>query len=165
MEENVTSKIKTARNFFDDIIVWGITAEKHDKAVLQLLESCQQANVTLNPKKMQIGVKEVKYLGDLLGHDGLRADPLKVKAIKNMPRPESFSTTAAKREQLRRFLGCVNYLSKFCPNLSSIAEPLRQLLKKDVIWSWTSVHDKMYDDLSQIFARKLYLPLSILRSR
>jgi hypothetical protein len=52
-----------------------------------------------------------------------------------------------KREQLRRFLECVTCLSKFCPHLSSTAEHLRHLLKKDIIWSWTSSHDKAYNDI------------------
>ena len=147
MEENVTSHISTARNFFDDIIVWGSTVQEHDDAVKQLLERCQQANVTLNPTKMQVGVHEMKYLGDILGRDGLRSDPSKVTAIKDMPRPDTLSSVSAKREQLRRFLGCVTYLSKFCPHLSSTAEPLRHLLKKDVIWSWTKVEETAYSEI------------------
>ena len=35
---------------------------------------------------------------------------------------------------LQRFLGMINYLGKFIPNLAEHATPLRNLLKKDVVF-------------------------------
>ena len=55
-------------------------------------------------------------------------DPSKVEAIIQMPLPES-------KSDLQRFMGMVNYLGKFIPNLSQITAPLRQLLKKDVLFN------------------------------
>ena len=42
-----------------------------------------------------------------------------------MPRPKSIT-------ELQRFLGMINYLIKFVPNLAQITAPLRELLKKEV---------------------------------
>ena len=39
------------------------------------------------------------------------------------------------KKELQRFLGMVNYLAKFIPNLSDHTAPLRSLLEKDTIWS------------------------------
>ena len=57
--------------------------------------------------------------------DGLKADPDKVEAVKNIPPPED-------KEGIGRFLGFVQYLSKFIPNLSQVDAPLRELMKSDV---------------------------------
>lgn len=46
-----------------------------------------------------------------------------------MPNPTNVS-------ELRTLLGMINYLSKFIPNLSEIAAPLRQLDKKNIEWHW-----------------------------
>ena len=54
----------------------------------------------------------------------LLSDPEKVKAIKEMPLPTS-------KVELQRFLGMINYLGKFLPNLAEETSPLRLLLKKD----------------------------------
>ena len=37
--------------------------------------------------------------------------------------------------ELQRFLGMVNYLGKFIPNLAEVTSPLRALLKKDVAFN------------------------------
>ena len=36
--------------------------------------------------------------------------------------------------ELKTFLGMINYLGKFLPNLSKETEPLRELEKKTVEW-------------------------------
>jgi len=61
-------------------------------------------------------------MGHVLTNDGLKPDPEKVKSIKDMPIPED-------KKGMKRFLGTVNYLSKFIPNLSQVAVPLRELTK------------------------------------
>ena len=66
---------------------------------------------------------------------GLRADPTKVQAITQMPRP----TDVAGIQQL---LGMIHYLAKFLPNLSDITKPLRELTHKEVEWVWD--HRRMH---------------------
>ena len=57
-----------------------------------------------------------------------------------MPTPESPA-------DLCRFLGMVQYLAKFVPNLASNSSALRQLLVKDANWEWTEEHTKQFADL------------------
>ena len=45
------------------------------------------------------------------------------------------ATTARNVQQLRSFLGLVNYYSKFVPNLASILYPPNQFLQKNRKWS------------------------------
>jgi len=62
---------------------------------------------------------------------GLQADPEKVRAILEMPSP-------ANVEELRRFMGTVNYLAKFIWKMSTITAPLCNLLKQDLLWVWST---------------------------
>ena len=57
-----------------------------------------------------------------------------------MPTPESPA-------DLHRFLGMVQYLAKFVPNLANNSSALRQLLVKDANWEWTEEHTKQFHDL------------------
>ena len=52
-----------------------------------------------------------------------------MQAIKNMQAPTDVS-------RVRRFLGVVNQMSKFIPNLAEVTHPLRELLVKDRQWVW-----------------------------
>ena len=56
--------------------------------------------------------------------DGVKPDPEKIKAIIKMDVPKAVT-------ELQRFLGMINYVGKFIPNLAEVAAPLRQLLKKE----------------------------------
>ena len=68
-------------------------------------------------------------MGHQLTPEGLKPDPTKVEAITAMPEPHNVTA-------LKRFLGMVNYLSKFMPHLSEMTEPLRRLEDKDAEWQW-----------------------------
>ena len=55
--------------------------------------------------------------------------PAEVKTILDMKEPDSMP-------DVKRFLGTVNQLVKFVPNLAEKSKPLRDLLQKDVSWTW-----------------------------
>ena len=55
-------------------------------------------------------------MGHILGADGLQADPEKITAIREMPRPTDV-------QEVQRVIGVVTYLSKFLPQLSTGCEP------------------------------------------
>jgi hypothetical protein len=56
--------------------------------------------------------------------DGLHTAPSKVAAVVDAPPPQNVS-------QLRSFLGLLNYYRRFIPNLSSLLQPLHELLRQD----------------------------------
>ena len=66
---------------------------------------------------------------------GIYPDDRMVEAINNMPFPEN-------KNELQRFLGMINYLGKFVPNLSANTENLRKLLEKDTEWYFDKNHKK-----------------------
>ncbi|CAH2208146.1 jg24630, partial [Pararge aegeria aegeria] len=121
-------------SFVDDIIVWGSTMAQHDERLKCLLERARQVGIKFNKEKCEFRVQEVSYLGHTFSAGGMAIDKNKLKAIELMPTPQD-------RPALERFLGMVNYLSKFITNYSEIASPLRSLLKKDVVWCWDEQHD------------------------
>lgn len=72
---------------------------------------------------------EVMYLGHIIGADGVRPVPGKIKAIMDFPTPKS-------PKNIKQFLGLAGYYRRFIPNFSKTAKPLTDLLKKDVHFSW-----------------------------
>jgi len=50
---------------------------------------------------------------------------------------------------LQTFLGVINFLRPFIPNLSDLTEPLRELLKKNAIFLWTQLHDQVVTDIKK----------------
>ena len=107
----------------DDIIVIGYKADHsdHDTAFTILLQTARESNVTLNFKKLQHKQTQVDFFGETYTTDGRKPSSDKVKAISNMPQP-------ANKKELQSIIGMVNYLGKFTPRLSELAECLRDLI-------------------------------------
>ena len=47
-------------------------------------------------------------------------------------------------------LGAVNYLGKFIPNLASVTEPIRVLLRKDIEFQWSHELDKAFQEIKSV---------------
>ena len=56
-------------------------------------------------------------MGHLVTADGLKPDPEKMEAVRNMPKPNDVKA-------VRRFCGFVNYLAKFLLRLADVLEPI-----------------------------------------
>ena len=108
--------------YIDDIIVHSRTFEEHLEDVGQVFERIQGANLKLEPEKCKFCFEEIKFLGHILGKDGIRTDPAKIEKVKNYPRPTNIT-------QLRGFLGLAKYYRKFIKDFAKIAKPLNELTK------------------------------------
>ncbi|KAL9951502.1 hypothetical protein ACROYT_G044171 [Oculina patagonica] len=114
----------------DDILVFGegkdfTEAEQdHDRGFVALMERCLKESIKLNPTKLQFKQPEVKFMGNIITKNGMKATP----TITTMPTPRN-------KASLQRFLGMANYLSPYCPNLSTTFRPLTALTQKDVPFS------------------------------
>ena len=120
----------------DDILIHGETQELHDSRVRKVLQRLKDAGVTLNDK-CEFSKQRMKFLGHVISENGVEADPEKTKAIREFPRPTTVT-------ELQRFNGMVNQLAKFLPNLATINEPLRQLLKKGQQWLWDQPQERAF---------------------
>ena len=111
---------------------------QHDGRLLTLLETARMNNLSLNPDKIQFKSTDCKFFGHRLTPEGLKPDPEKIKAILAMQPLQSI-------QQLQSFNGMVNYLKRFSPVLSELAEPLRKLQKSDTVWAWESEQQTAFE--------------------
>ena len=107
------------------------------------MDRCREVRLRLSLKKLQFRVREVRFHGHVLSAKGLKADPDKIRAVLDMPNPTD-------TKGVQRFVGFVNYLSKFMPRLSEVCEPLRRLLDKDVQWHWLPKHDTAMNEIKTL---------------
>ncbi|CAC5361564.1 unnamed protein product [Mytilus coruscus] len=117
--------------------------EEHDEILKQVVERATNHNLRLNFDKCFVRKARVAYMGHFITNKGLLPDPAKMQAIFEMPAPQN-------KEGVRRFLGLVQYLSKFIPNLSQVDASLRTLLKSDVLFTWEYEQDKIFQELKRL---------------
>ena len=78
-------------------------------------------------KCRKIGHLSQVYRSHIISAEGLKPDPEKVRAMKNMPLPVT-------KDNVRRFLRSIQYLAKFLPTLAEVETPLQELARKDVLF-------------------------------
>lgn len=96
---------------------------------------------------MQLRKSSIKFLGHIVTSQGLKPDPEKIKAIRDMKEPSNVT-------ELRGFIGFVQYLAKFLPNLSDVIEPLRKLTKQDVKWLWSDKESEAFDKTKEMLTKE-----------
>ena len=127
----------------NDVLVHGKTVSEHDERLAKVLQIIQKVGMTLNKDKCQFSQKSIMFLGQLTDSSGIRPDSRKVKAIQTMPTPSNIT-------ELRRFLGMVNQLNKFTPNLADETKPLRDLLVKNNQWVWGEAQQTSFEEVKHI---------------
>jgi len=86
-------------------------------------------NLYLKLEKCIWKVKEVGFLGLIIGKDGIKIEEQKVKRVLDWPRPKCV-------KDIQKFLGLANYYRRFVKNFATIAKLLYWLVKKDKKWNW-----------------------------
>ena len=137
----VISGVQGAANISDDILLFskgGIS--EHRELLRKVLQRLRDKNITLNREKCQFLKKRLEFAGHIWSAEGVQPDPKKVQAIVDAPAPTNVS-------EVRSFLGMVNYVSRFIPNMATISEPLRVLTKKDTEWKWGQEQESAFQSL------------------
>lgn len=133
-------KYKQCLVYLDDIIVFGQSWEEHNHNLEQVLIRLKKANLTAKPSKCIFGVKQIHFLGHVIGQDGIRMDPKKVSAIYDLPQPQNV-------RDVQSFLGAASYYRKFVKDFAKIAEPLSRLTRKDLEFVWEAEQANAYNEL------------------
>lgn len=135
------------KTIVDDIVVYGKDQTSHDKHLHMFMSRCRETGIKLNSDKTQISQSDIPFFGHLLTDKGLKIDPAKVKAIKEMPSPTN-------KAEIETVLGMVTYLQRFAPNLSELTSPMRQLLSKDAEFRWDTPQEEAFQRVKAVITQE-----------
>ncbi|GKT13279.1 hypothetical protein ADUPG1_010240 [Aduncisulcus paluster] len=103
--------------YLDDLLIMAETKEDIITRTKEVVRILKEKNLIVNVKKSHFGYKRVKYLGFMFERGKVEIDESKKTVIR------MFRTPKTKR-QLKSFLGMLNFLREFVPNMAVIAAPL-----------------------------------------
>lgn len=129
----------------DDVLIYDEELLPHLQRVNTVLARCRGNGITLNADKFLLATPAVQFCGFVLSADGIAADPEKVRAIADF-------TTPANITDLRSFMGLVNQLAEFSPDISAAAQPLRPLMSPRRAFTWTIDHDTAFQRVKTALA-------------
>ncbi|GMF39228.1 unnamed protein product [Phytophthora fragariaefolia] len=123
-----------------DIPFTASDVEMHKEHLRQLFALMGKPKLYANLKKCIFGASEIPVLGCLVGKNGVRPDPGKVRVINEWP-----STV----KELRQFRGPATYSCKYGSNYAGKIHPLLQLRKNDAAWDWTTECQHAFNAVKQ----------------
>ena len=123
--------------YLDDILITGSTESEHNSNLEEVLCRLEEYGMRLRLDKCEFFKSSVEYLGHYISAEGVHTTKSKVTAIQEAPAPKDV-------QELRSFLGLLNYYAKFIPNLASLLYLLHALLKKGQPWRWTQTCEDVF---------------------
>jgi Reverse transcriptase (RNA-dependent DNA polymerase) len=108
--------------YLDNILIFSKTEEEYAEYIEVVLYKLRIGALYASPKKCAFFVKEVEYLGFLIGENGVQMDLQRVAAIADWLAPRNF-------KEVQIFLGFMNFYRRFIAGFSHITRPLSGLLK------------------------------------
>ena len=117
----------TMEVYIDDMLVKSTVAGLHIAHLSETFQILRDYNMKLNPAKCAFGVSAGKFLGFIVNHRGIEANPEKIKALIDMPSPSGI-------KEVQRLTGRIAALSRFVSRASDKCQPFFQVLKKAFQW-------------------------------
>jgi len=152
MNELLRDLINTGKvaAFINNIIVGMDTEEEHKEIVAEVIRRLEENDLYVKPEKCKWKVREVGFLGVIIGPDGIKMEKEKVKGVLDWPISECV-------KDVQKFLELANYYCQFIQGFLSIARPLHNMVKKDKKWEWTKKQEKAFKKLKKRFMQELVL--------
>ena len=107
--------------YLDDIILFSQTEDELIERLTIVLQRFEDFNITLNPEKCKVGVKEVEYLGHVINQEGLSFSKEKKEKVVNFPKPQT-------QKQMKSFLGLASYFRDHIEHHSDIVKALHDMI-------------------------------------
>ena len=96
---------------------------KHLNDLQETFDTLRQYNMRLNPSKCAFGVSFGKFLGFMVSHRGIEANPNNIQAIQNMEPPRNIKEVQSLTER-------VATLNRFVSKATDKCLPFFKVLKK-----------------------------------
>jgi len=88
--------------FIDNVIVGTETEEEHDEIMAEVIKRLEENDLYVKLEKCKWKVKEVGFLGVVIGPEGIKMEEEKVKEVLEWPTPKCV-------KDVQKFLGLANY--------------------------------------------------------
>uniref|UniRef100_A0A2N9EGD3 RNase H type-1 domain-containing protein n=1 Tax=Fagus sylvatica TaxID=28930 RepID=A0A2N9EGD3_FAGSY len=152
---------KEVEVYMEYMIVKSVTKGEHITNLRKFFERIKKYKLRLNLNKCTFRVTAGRLLGHMVSSRGIEVDPIKIKAILEIPPPKT-------EKEIRGFLGRLQYISRFIARLTTTCEPIFKLLKKGESKEWTKNCQKVFEAVKEYLSNppvlappKLRRPLNL----
>ena len=141
----------------DDLLLFTPTKASHFEKLEDLLKALCKNGLKISPKKCQLFKTDLQYMGNTIFIRNKRVcvTPLRSQ-IEAIPKLEPPTTIKG----CQSFVGMVNFVSLFCPELQKLLKPIYDLTRKGRQFPWGKEQQQAFDEIKRRLQRPpvLHLP-------
>ncbi|GJP72440.1 hypothetical protein CLOP_g3172 [Closterium sp. NIES-67] len=126
--------------YIDDILIYSRSREQHLKDLDAVFTLLHKNRLITKGSKCDFLKQELEFLGHVVSTEGMKIDPRKIKTIQEWKPPTNL-------KELKSFLGFVNYVRRFIPNMAGLSAPLTDRLKDHDCFWWGEKQQAAFDQL------------------
>ena len=145
---------KHCEAIMDDLLLFTPSKKAHTAKLEGLLKSLLKNGLTVSPKKYQLIITELQYMGNVIFIKDRKVcvRPLRrrLEAIQKLKPP----TTP---NGCRSFAGMVNFLGMFCLELQKLLKPIYDLTRKGRQFIWGGEQQEVFEEIKQRLIKALIL--------
>ncbi|XP_074351891.1 uncharacterized protein LOC141691044 [Apium graveolens] len=122
---------RTMEVYVDDMLVKSKVANDHIRHLMEMFNILRRFHMKLNPQKCVFSVESGKFLGFIVNHMGIEANPAKIKALLDMKSPTNV-------KQVQSLTGRIAALNRFISKSSDRCKEFFKAIKlagKDFVWT------------------------------
>lgn len=147
--DQIVTGIPQVKAYMDDIIAVADTIGELEEIFDLLKQKLHEHNFEINADKTEFGVEKLEFVGFILSVDGIEVPPQRTEAIVSMAPPKDL-------KELKSFMGKVNFLNSHIPNLTAVAIPLWDCLRKEE-FRWTCVEQETFEKVKILIVENVKL--------
>ena len=136
--------------YLDDIFVFSNSVKEHENHLKLVFDQLRSFSFYLQESKCQLYALVMDCLGHRIDDQGLHCDTDKLARIRNWREPRTYL-------DVQRFLGLVQYLSHFLPDISAYTRPLATMVRNGKAFEWRPIHQSCFDMIKAMTAKTLVL--------
>jgi hypothetical protein len=134
----------------DDLIIYSRSVENHFFHIQEILRTLEENGLKISPKKAQLFKSSLTYMGHVItiqhGQPYIKAMKDKCEAIRRLREPRNY-------KEVKSFIGAVNYLSMYLPNLQFLLVPLHKISSPRARFVWTSQCQENFERIRELLAK------------
>ena len=120
--------------------------EDHEKHLKLVFNKLREAKLYLSRTKCDLYSERMDCLGHIVDERGLHADADKMARIRDWRTPRSYL-------EVQRFIGLVNYLAPFMPDVSAYTSPLTEMSRNERAFVWRPLHQVCLERIKAMACR------------
>lgn len=129
--------------YLDDVFVFSESVEEHEEHLRLVFDRLRSAQLYLKASKCDLYSPRMDCLGHIIDDKGLHASADKMAKVREWRTPRDYT-------DVQRFLGLVQYLAQFMPDVSSYTGPLAEITRNGYQFQWKPLHEKCFKMIKEM---------------